>query len=108
GIVLVLLGWSVTAFFGWCDPATLAVQALSGGVMLWLALRWTLRHQSCQGRFSKDRGEAEEKQSHLQGAVEDLKEKISTKAADVDRGLKQYELVKRLAEAVSWEEMAPS
>ena len=39
--------------------------------------------------------------------VDDLKARIAVKVTEVDKGLKQYELVKRLAEAVSWEEMSP-
>src|SRR5471030_3167328 len=37
-----------------------------------------------------------------------MRARIAVKVTEVDRGLKQYELVKRLAEAVSWEEMSPS
>src|SRR5439155_3817030 len=42
------------------------------------------------------------------GVVDDLQARIAVKVTEVDRGLKQYELVKRLAEAMSWEEMSPS
>src|SRR5471030_2037170 len=36
-----------------------------------------------------------------------MRARIAVKVTEVDKGLKQYELVKRLAEAVSWEEMSP-
>ncbi len=108
GALGAVLGWALMAINGWSDPAVLAVQALTGLLVLGLALRWTVRHGAWQARLGKDRAEAEEKQNQLVGAVDHLKELISAKATDVDRGLKQYELVKKLAEAVSWEEMSPS
>ena len=44
----------------------------------------------------------------IEGAVQHLRETIVTKGADVDRSLKQYEMVKVMAQALSWQEMAPS
>jgi len=108
GSVLICVGWGVTAFFKWGDFAVLTVQALAGVLTLWLSMRWTLRHRAWERRTEKDRGEGVESQLQVQGAVQLLKDKIVTKAAEVDYGMKQYELVKKLAEAVSWEEMAPS
>src|SRR5262249_34895075 len=46
GMGLTVVGLAVTAFTGWCDLATVAVQALAGGVVLWLSMRWTLSHRS--------------------------------------------------------------
>jgi diguanylate cyclase (GGDEF)-like protein len=105
---LLTCGWCAIAIFGWVDAGVLAVEALSAGLLMWLALRWTLRHQAWQKRIGKDRGEGHEAQLQIQGAVQALKDRIVAKASDVDRGLKQYELIRKLAEAVSWEEMSPS
>lgn len=102
------MGWAATAIFQWTNPAVLVVEILAGGLTLWLELRWTLRHQAWQARITHDKAEAVEKQQQIANVVQTLKDKISTKSADVDRGLKQYELIRKLAEAVSWEEMAPS
>ena len=72
-----------------------------------LALRWVFRHTQWQKQTAKDRRETDEKQQPVRGVVDDLKARIAVKVTEVDKGLKQYELVKRLAEAVSWEEMSP-
>lgn len=103
-----LFGWMALALFHWAEPTILCVQAVGAFFTLGLGMRWTLRHRAWQKRIAKDRDDASQNQLQIQGAVQHLKEKIIGRASDVDRGLKQYELVKRLAEAVSWEEMAPS
>jgi diguanylate cyclase (GGDEF)-like protein len=105
---LLAAGSLATLFFGWADPAILAVEVVAAGFTLWLGLRWTHRHGAWQARTAKDLREANETQLQLQGVVQALRERIVQKAGDVDRGLKQYELIKRLAEVVSWEEMSPS
>lgn len=107
-LFLLVIGWTTLGFLQWSDPAILAVQALAGALSLWLSLWWTLRHRAWGRRMAKDRAEAAEKQQQISGAVQLLKDKIALQAAEVDRGLKQYELVKKLAEAVSWKEMTPT
>jgi diguanylate cyclase (GGDEF)-like protein len=104
----IMAGWAAILIFGWADPALLAVQLLAAFVTMGLGLRWTLRHRAWQERIAKDRRDASDSQFQVQGAVQHLKDKIVSKASDVERGLKQYELVKRLAEAVSWQDMSPS
>lgn len=108
GSILVVGCWTALAFLGWGDPADLALEALCSVLGVWMTLRWTMRHQDWQKRITKDRREGEEKKQQVLAVVQDLREKITLKSQEVDRGLKQYELIKRLAEAVSWEEMAPS
>jgi diguanylate cyclase (GGDEF)-like protein len=107
---------TVTLFAGWiaiivtnsADVAILGLDALMAAATLAFALRWSFRHRRWQQRLVQDKAESDEKQREIGGVVQHFKEKISERAADVDRGLKQYELVRRLAEAVSWEEMSPS
>ncbi|MFA5976056.1 MAG: GGDEF domain-containing protein [Elusimicrobiota bacterium] len=106
--ILLVGGWSAVAMNGTSDPAILAVQVLVAVFVMWFSLRWTLRHQSWQERSAKDQAESDEKQRVVQTAIQDIREKIAAKAAEVEKGLKQYELVKKLAEAVSLEEMTPS
>jgi diguanylate cyclase (GGDEF)-like protein len=108
GAALLFGGWIAIAFMHAADPAVLAVQALAGLLTLVLSLRWVLHHRAWKSRLAKDRREADGGQQQVRGVVEDLKSRIAVKAAEVDQGLRQYELVKRLSEAVSWEEMAPS
>lgn len=108
GCALVAAGWIAIVLQEGRDPAVSAVQALVGALALWACLRWMLRHRAWQRRIVEDRGEAEEKQRQVQAIIQDVRDKITAKAAEVDKGLKQYELVKKLAEAVSVEEMAPS
>jgi len=108
GCFLVLGGWVAILILKASDAGALAVQALSAIVMMGLALRWVFRHQEWQKGLVKDGQETEEKHQQLRGVVDDLKDRITSKVAEVDRGLKQYEMVKRLAEAMSWEEMSPS
>src|SRR5262249_51227299 len=59
-------------------------------------------------RIGDNRSAADEKHQQIRGVIDDLKARIAVKVTEVDRGLKQYELVRRLAEAVSWDEMSPS
>jgi len=108
GSFLLLGGWVMILITRAAGPGALAVQALTAVVTMGLSLRWIFRHTHWQKRISKDRREAEEKQHEIHGVVDDLKARIAVKVTEVDRGLKQYELVKRLAEAMSWEEMSPS
>jgi diguanylate cyclase (GGDEF)-like protein len=108
GCLGLLGGWVAIMILKTADPGAAAVQALAGAVTMALALRWVFRHQRWSKRMTKDRQEADEKQNQVRGVVDDLKARIAVKVTEVDKGLKQYELVKRLAEAVSWEEMSPS
>ena len=73
----------------------------AAAVTMALALRWVFRHTRWQKQDAKDRRETEEKQQAVRAVVDDLKARIAVKVTEVDKGLKQYELVKRLAEAVS-------
>ncbi len=108
GTALLTSLWLCTAYFGWADPALLAVEAIALMIVVGMALRWTLRHQAWQKRISKDRAETDQKQADVQTHIQQLKEKMGVRSAEIDKGLKQYELVRRLAESVSWEEMSPS
>ncbi len=108
GVLAVGAAWVAMAALGWADPSVLAVAAAAGCFVLGLGLRWTLRHRAWQGRIAKDRGEAVDSQQQATSSLAQLKQSIVQKAAEVDRSLKQYELVRKLAEAVSWEAMAPS
>ncbi len=108
GCFLLLGGWTAILVLKAADPGTLAVQALAGSVIMGTCVRWIFAHGQWQQRIAKDRRETEEKQQQIRGVVDDLKARITVKLAEVDRGLKQYELVRRLAEAMSWEEMFPS
>jgi diguanylate cyclase (GGDEF)-like protein len=100
--------WAAFAILGWADYAVLAVEGITGAVTVWLALRWTMRHRAWHRRIVEDQGQSDERQLQVKGALDHLKEKIAVKAAEVEHSLKQYELIKKLAEAVSWEEMSPS
>jgi len=102
-VTLVMAG-----LLGWSDAGTLAVQALAAVTTAVLSLRWCLRHTAWQTRIAKDKSDTAERQQQMTGAVQLLREKINLKSAEVDRALKQYELIKRLAEAMSWDEMSPS
>ena len=106
--VLLWRGWIAILVMKAADPGALAVQALTACVTMGLALRWMFRHAHWKKRITKDRREAEEKQQQVRGVVDDMKGRMAVKVKEVDRGLKQYEMVKRLAEAMSWEEMSPS
>jgi diguanylate cyclase (GGDEF)-like protein len=108
GSLLLAAAWVTILLLPAADPGTLAVQGLAAVVTLGLGFRWVVRHQGWQMRIQKDRQESDEKQHQIRGVVDDLKARVAVKATEVDRGLKQYELIKRLAEAVSWEEMSPS
>jgi diguanylate cyclase (GGDEF)-like protein len=108
GSFLLLGGWVAILIMKTANPGALAVQALTAVVTMGLALRWVFRHSQWQKRIAKDRRDAEEKQQQIRGVVDDLRARIAVKVTEVDRGLKQYELVKRLAEAMSWDEMSPS
>ena len=108
GSLALLGGWVAILVLKAVDPGAAAVQVMAGIVTMSLALRWVFRHQRWSKRMTKDRQEADEKQQQVRGVVDDLKARIAVKVTEVDKGLKQYELVKRLAEAVSWEEMSPS
>jgi diguanylate cyclase (GGDEF)-like protein len=108
GSFMLLGGWVAVLVLKAADPGAAAVQALSAVVTMGLALRWVFRQTQWQKRIARDRRETEEKQQVVRGVVDDLKARIAVKVTEVDKGLRQYELVKRLAEAVSWEEMSPS
>ncbi len=108
GSFLLLSGWVAILIMKTAEPGALAVQALTAALTMGLALRWVFRHSQWQKRMTKDWKDAEEKQQQTRGVVDDLKARIAVKVTEVDRGLKQYEMVKRLAEAMSWDEMSPS
>lgn len=106
--ILVCAGWAAIIVFHLGDVSVYLVQLSAAGLTFGVSFRWILRHQSWRKKIGRDIKEAEDRQQQIRGVVDDLKNRISIKAADVDHGLKQYELVRRLAEAVSWEEMSPS
>jgi diguanylate cyclase (GGDEF)-like protein len=108
GSIMLLGGWVAILVLKAADPGAAAVQALAAVVTMGLSLRWVFRHTQWQKQAAKDRRETEDKQQAVRAVVDDLKARIAVKVTEVDKGLKQYELVKRLAEAVSWEEMSPS
>ena len=108
GSLLLVGGWTAILVLKASGPAALAVQALAACVTMGTTLRWIFAHTHWQKRIGKDRREADENQQQIRGVVNDLKSRIAVKVTEVDRGLKQYELVRRLAEAMSWEEMFPS
>ena len=72
-----------------------------------LAARVALRHASWESRLKRQRLEGQEKQSEVERQIGELKTKMTAGTDEVERGLKQYELVKRLSEATSWEDMVP-
>lgn len=105
----VLLGGILTTgVMGWSDPAMLTLHTMGSGVVLWFSARLSLRHGAWQARIARDRQQAKDKHQDVERLVQQLKDSIGTRAADVDKGLKQYEMVKRLSEAMSFEEMVPS
>ncbi len=108
GVGSMAVSLAVSGLFGWADTATLAVASLAALTMSVVSLRWLLRHKAWQQRIGKDKDETGQRLQHMAGAIQLLRDQLATKGADVDRGLKQYELIKRLAEAVSWQDMAPS
>ena len=114
-----MMGWILSAFLligGWtailllkaADAGTLAVQALAAAVVMAVSLRWVFAHGQWKTRIEKDRRQTDDKHQQVRGVVDDLRARIAVKVTEVDRGLKQYELVRRLAEAMSWAEMFPS
>jgi|GEM_PF-2294236 len=97
-----------SAFWGDSDTGVLIVQALgSMGALLYLA-RAANRQKAWQDRLDRQRQEGRDRQQELEKNIQQLKDQMAVGSAEVDRGLKQYELVKRLSEATSWEEMVPS
>src|SRR5689334_17490022 len=83
GASVLVGGWIGLAIWQGSDPAILAVQALTAALVLWFGFYWTLRHRAWQARTTKDRGEAEERQLQVQAIIQDLRDKISAKAAEV-------------------------
>src|ERR1019366_3585479 len=83
GIVL-LVAWVLTAAMSWADPITFMVEGITGALAVGLALRWSLRHRAWQERIGKDNRLWEERQLQRQGAVQQLRETLSTKGAEVD------------------------
>jgi diguanylate cyclase (GGDEF)-like protein len=108
GVFMLASGWISLLVFGWADASVLVVDLVAALLAMALALWWSWRDQAWVQRIRKDRDETSQIHQQVQAAVGALREKILSKAGDVDRGMKQYELVKRLAEALSWKEMAPS
>jgi len=105
---LLAMAWLVMAFYSWTDMATFAVQGITGLMAFWIAMRWSLRHRAWMLRAEKDREQSKDGILQVEGAVQHLRETLVVKAAEVDRSLKQYEMVKVMAQALSWQEMAPS
>src|SRR6185437_6152252 len=108
GVIGLLMSVTLIGFTGVADPALLLIETAVGALAMWLAMRWCVHHAAWRQRIIKDQVEAEQSRLQFQGTAQHLKEKIVARAEDVDRSLKQYELVKRLAAAISWEEMSPS
>lgn len=108
GVVIMTAATVASALLGWSDAGSVAVQAISGATMAVLSLRWLLRHKAWRARIADDQNEAAARRHEVQGAIDHLREKVAAKSSEVERGLKQYELIKRLAEAMTWEDMAPS
>lgn len=96
------------AVAGWSDASVIAVQVLTLGLSFFLTWRAASRESAWKARMSRQRNEGLAEKGLVERHIQLLKEKIVTSAAEVDRGSKQYELVKRLSEATAWEEMVPS
>ena len=105
---LLTLGWLVMAFYSLADISTFAIEGITGGLTFWIAMRWAFKHRAWQQRMLKDQEQAKERLLQMEGAVQNLRETHVHKGADVERSLKQYEMVKVMAQALSWEEMSPS
>jgi diguanylate cyclase (GGDEF)-like protein len=105
---ILAVGWLVMAFYSWSDFAAFAIQGLTGGLGFWIAMRWALRHRAWDQRCEKDAEQSKDRLLQMEGSVQQLRDTLVTKGADVERSLKQYELMKVLAQALSWQEMAPS
>lgn len=97
-----------TGLAGYSDPGVLAVEIVASVAVIGYGWKSALRHQAWQARIQGDRDQGRQKQQDIERINEQLRARIVSGADDVERGLKQYELVKRLAEATSWEEMLPS
>src|SRR5947207_123683 len=94
---LLVSGWLVMAFYSWVDLSIFVVEGITGALAFWIALRWALRHRAWQQRLEKDQDQFKDRLLQMEGAVQNLRETVSAKGADVERSLKQYELVKVLA-----------
>jgi diguanylate cyclase (GGDEF)-like protein len=105
---MLAVGWLLMAFYSWADMSTFAVEGVLGVMAFWMALRWALRHRAWQQRALKDNEQSKDRSLQMEGAVQSLRETVVSKGADVERSLKQYELVRVLSQALSWEEMSPS
>ena len=105
---LLVCGWLIMAFYSWADLATFAIEGITGGLAFWIAIRWALRHRAWIQRTQKDSEHSKVGLLQVEGAVQQLRETIVGKGADVERSLKQYEMVKIMAQALSWQEMSPS
>lgn len=107
GAGLMVAGLIAAGLSGWSDAGLLVVQALAGIGGILFAARVALRHAAWESRLKRQRLEGQEKQNDVEGQIQGLKAKMAVGADEVERGLKQYELVKRLSEATSWGEMVP-
>jgi diguanylate cyclase (GGDEF)-like protein len=105
---LLAMGWLAMAFYSWADLSTFAIEGITGALAFWIAMRGALKHRAWQQRVSKDQEQGKDRLLQIEGAVQQLRETVVTKGADVERSLKQYEMVKVMAQALSWEEMSPS
>jgi len=102
------LGWLIMAFYSWSDLSTFVVEGVTGALAAWIALRWSLRHRAWEQRMLKDQEQAKERLLQLEAVVQNLRDTVAAKGSDVEHSLKQYEMIKVMAQALSWEEMSPS
>jgi diguanylate cyclase (GGDEF)-like protein len=105
---MLAVGWLVMGFYSWADPSTFIIEGIVGALAFGIGIRWALRHRAWQQRWVKDKDQSKERLLQVEGAVQQLRETAVIKGADVERSLKQYEMVKVMAQALSWEEMSPS
>jgi diguanylate cyclase (GGDEF)-like protein len=105
---MLAVGWLVMAFYSWADLSTFAIEGLTGALAFWIGMRWALKHRAWEQRVSKDQEQSKDRLLQMEGAVQHLRETVVAKGADVERSLKQYEMIKVMAQALSWEEMSPS
>jgi diguanylate cyclase (GGDEF)-like protein len=105
GGFLFLMGILASGLMGWGDAGLLVVESLAavGGVMY--AARIAMHESAWDMRLKRQRMEGREKQAEMEKQIQELKNQMVAGSDEVERGLKQYELVKRLSEAMNWTEM---
>lgn len=107
GAIFFAFGWILTAVYHWANPALFVVEGMTGTLMMGIALRWTLHHRAWEKRMTMDHRQFADQQVQVQKTVQDLKEKIAAKWGRAEHELKQYDILKKLGEAESWEQMEP-